>query len=58
VINLEIKKNETTALNFKSKIVTNCFTNSNLITLSKTSLKNFAHDFAVDAKKKYLGLLE
>jgi len=29
-----------------------------LLTLSKTSFKNVARDFAVDAKKKYLDLLE
>jgi len=29
-----------------------------LLTLSKTSFKNVARDPAVDAKKKYLGLLE
>jgi len=41
-------------LNFKKQF----FIHPNLLTLSKTSFKNFASGSAVDAKKKYLGLLE
>jgi len=46
-------KNESTTLNFKTQF----FIHPNLLTLSKTSFKNFARDSAVDAKKKYLDLL-
>jgi len=49
VIHLDVK-NESTTLNFKSKIVSN-FSSSKL-TLSKTTFKNVARDSAVDAKKK------
>jgi len=45
-------------LNFKKQNCNQFFVYPNLLNLSKTSFKDFARDSSVDAKKKYLGLLE
>jgi len=50
-------KNESTTMIFEKQNC-NLFHPPNLLTQSKTSFKNFARGFPVDAKKKYLGLLE
>jgi len=56
-MNLEIQKTKALLWNMKSEIVT-CFIHPNVLTESKTSFKKFALGSPIDAKKKYLGLLE